>query len=109
MSRIVRSGGKILIYVWAMEQKERSFGQQDVMVPWHLKEGFLDENKAEDPHAPAAPIIEKDSHNFALYQRYYHMFRKGELSSLVREHIPELRFLSEEFDHQNWAILFEKL
>lgn len=28
----------MLIYVWAMEQEKRKFGQQDVMVPWNMDE-----------------------------------------------------------------------
>jgi hypothetical protein len=36
--RILRPGGRMLIYVWAMEQEKRRFGQQDVMVPWNLDE-----------------------------------------------------------------------
>ena len=35
LKRIVKIGGKILIYVWAFEQ-ERKFASQDVFVPWHL-------------------------------------------------------------------------
>lgn len=33
----------MLIYVWAMEQEKRVFGQQDVMVPWHLEQKYVEE------------------------------------------------------------------
>lgn len=36
MARILRPGGKIMIYVWALEQSQRQFCAQDVLVPWHL-------------------------------------------------------------------------
>lgn len=36
--RILKPGGKMMIYVWAMEQEKRKFGQQDVMVPWNMDE-----------------------------------------------------------------------
>lgn len=36
MSRILRVGGHIMIYVWAMEQKRRKFEKQDIFVPWNL-------------------------------------------------------------------------
>ena len=36
MKRVVKSGGSMLIYVWAMEQKEKTFVSQDNFVPWHL-------------------------------------------------------------------------
>uniref|UniRef100_A0A8C3JEA5 Methyltransferase type 11 domain-containing protein n=1 Tax=Calidris pygmaea TaxID=425635 RepID=A0A8C3JEA5_9CHAR len=35
MARILRVGGQIMIYVWAMEQKRRRFEKQDVFVPWN--------------------------------------------------------------------------
>jgi ubiquinone/menaquinone biosynthesis C-methylase UbiE len=33
LSRILKPGGKIMIYVWAMEQRSRKFNSQDVLVP----------------------------------------------------------------------------
>ena len=58
--------GKTLIYVWALEQKSSRRGwdessEQDVMVPWKMKEGSEE----------------------VTYQRYYHLFRKGELEECV--------------------------
>ncbi|XP_067842048.1 probable tRNA methyltransferase 9B isoform X2 [Heptranchias perlo] len=35
MARILQVRGKIMIYVWAMEQKRRKFDQQDIFVPWN--------------------------------------------------------------------------
>ncbi|KAI1883516.1 hypothetical protein AGOR_G00232350 [Albula goreensis] len=35
MARTVASGGEIMIYVWALEQKRRRFHKQDVLVPWN--------------------------------------------------------------------------
>ncbi|XP_029899115.1 probable tRNA methyltransferase 9B [Aquila chrysaetos chrysaetos] len=34
-ARILRVGGQIMIYVWAMEQNRRRFEKQDVFVPWN--------------------------------------------------------------------------
>lgn len=40
----MRVGGRIMIYVWAMEQKRRKFEKQDIFVPWnpnpHLPSDF---------------------------------------------------------------------
>jgi tRNA (uracil-5-)-methyltransferase TRM9 len=63
---VLKSGGRALIYVWALEQKSSRRGwdeksEQDVMVPWKTREG------AEE----------------VTYQRYYHLFRKGELEDCV--------------------------
>ncbi|XP_054422067.1 probable tRNA methyltransferase 9B isoform X2 [Pteronotus mesoamericanus] len=35
MARVLVPGGQLLIYVWAMEQKNRRFEKQDVLVPWN--------------------------------------------------------------------------
>ena len=61
-------GGKALIYVWALEQKSSrrgwdAGGEQDVMVPWVMKE--------------------KDGEK--KFERFYHLYRKGELEEDVEE------------------------
>ncbi|XP_069131119.1 uncharacterized protein [Argopecten irradians] len=35
LTRILRPGGKMMLYVWAYEQKRRRFDGQDVLIPWH--------------------------------------------------------------------------
>ncbi|KAG7479564.1 putative tRNA methyltransferase 9B [Solea senegalensis] len=35
MARTLRVGGRLMIYVWAMEQKRRKFEKQDIFVPWN--------------------------------------------------------------------------
>ena len=64
--------GQALIYVWALEQKNsrRGWGEddeQDVMVPWVMKQ--------------------KDgTHGFErirTFQRYYHLYREGELEDNI--------------------------
>lgn len=48
MARTLRVGGRIMIYVWAMEQKRRKFEKQDIFVPWnpnpHLPSGIRRED-----------------------------------------------------------------
>lgn len=46
--RIVKKDGIILIYVWAFEQEERTFTEQDIFVPWNLQYKFEDENTIND-------------------------------------------------------------
>jgi tRNA (uracil-5-)-methyltransferase TRM9 len=46
MARILRPGGLMLIYVWAMEQSKRKFTEQDVLVPWHLKPCYHGDSNA---------------------------------------------------------------
>ncbi|EKM83055.1 hypothetical protein AGABI1DRAFT_97973 [Agaricus bisporus var. burnettii JB137-S8] len=78
--------GRVLIYVWAIEQDELSKriipqGErnetrtgQDVVVPWVLSKS----NIAQNPKSP------RDSRE-EVYNRYYHIFAKGELSALVSQ------------------------
>lgn len=40
MHRILRTGGTMLVYVWAYEQEHRKFATQDVFVPWHLNDSY---------------------------------------------------------------------
>ncbi|KAJ8368510.1 hypothetical protein SKAU_G00085380 [Synaphobranchus kaupii] len=35
MARTLRVGGRLMVYVWAMEQKRRKFEKQDVFIPWN--------------------------------------------------------------------------
>ena len=35
LSRVLRVGGRVMISVWAMEQRQRKFESQDVLIPWH--------------------------------------------------------------------------
>ncbi|KAK3910359.1 putative tRNA methyltransferase 9B [Frankliniella fusca] len=35
LARVLRIGGRLIITVWAMEQRHRKFESQDVLVPWH--------------------------------------------------------------------------
>ena len=46
--RIVKKNGIVLIYVWAFEQEERTFTEQDIFVPWNLQYKFEDENTIHD-------------------------------------------------------------
>ncbi|KAF2842754.1 S-adenosyl-L-methionine-dependent methyltransferase [Patellaria atrata CBS 101060] len=70
------SEGKALIYVWALEQKSSRRGwdegdEQDVMVPWVLKGA---DRKA------IGQVKQEDK----TFQRYYHLYRKGELEEDVK-------------------------
>ncbi|XP_025085812.1 uncharacterized protein LOC112559100 [Pomacea canaliculata] len=35
LSRVLSTGGRLMIYVWAFEQRFRRFESQDILVPWH--------------------------------------------------------------------------
>tara|TARA_B100000963_G_C22637429_1_gene678360 strand:+ start:4215 stop:4877 length:663 start_codon:yes stop_codon:yes gene_type:complete len=63
--RITKKGGKILIYVWAKEQKKfKMYDEKDIMVPWNLQKKY-------------------SQNETNLYYRYYHLFEKRELENLI--------------------------
>ncbi|KAK8133951.1 S-adenosyl-L-methionine-dependent methyltransferase [Apiospora sp. TS-2023a] len=101
-------GGQILVYVWALEQSNSRRGwdegtEQDLLVPWVMKQKkekkekkpktktktkevaagngeeavVVADNDADSSSAPAPPPAD------TTYQRYYHLFRKGELEEDV--------------------------
>jgi tRNA (uracil-5-)-methyltransferase TRM9 len=86
-------GGKILIYVWAIEQdaqskrvipsKPFSDTQEDVKEPASTQEGV-------DVFVPWVHNTSASKEKPRVYHRYYHMFAEGELRQLVREAVEEL-------------------
>jgi len=101
------SQGRILIYVWAIEQDEQSRRNiptepqlentsgvasevgpgRDVFVPWVLSKENTNKNK---PKAKTKSKASQDGPNAGsaeapqVFNRYYHMFAEGELAELVR-------------------------
>lgn len=91
--RIVKSGGVVLIYVWAREQPKRRCSDDsngDVMIPWE--------------------VHKKYDAGETVHDRYYHLFRKGELESLCTgdERIRSRASIEQSFfDKENWCIILK--
>ena len=86
------SAGRALIYVWALEQKHSRRGwdagdDQDVLVPWVMKQG---------------------SEEGKTLNRYYHLYRKGELERDIIEAGGVILEAGYEKDNW-WAIAAPKL
>ena len=84
LERVTKKGGKILVLVWAFEQEEQSrrkFTTQENFVDWRDKQQKL------------------------LGKRYYYVFQKNELESLVDEKKVEKSF----YEKGNWGILFKRV
>ncbi len=126
--RVVRPGGRILVFVWAQEQApgaRRRFEQQDVLVPWHLpvaryaaaggKAPVTVPSAAAAADAGMAAGVAPTAHRRAdggtelVYQRFYHVFRAGELEALVHECVPDARIARSGFDAGNWFVELEVL
>ncbi|KAK0379003.1 tRNA (Uracil-5-)-methyltransferase TRM9 [Colletotrichum limetticola] len=102
-------GGKALVMVWALEQGNSRRGwdagaAQDQLVSWVTKgkkekpEGKGQEKEQEKEKAAAEPA--KDE----TFQRYYHLYREGELE----EDVVEVggRVLESGYERDNWWAIF---
>lgn len=83
--RVISSSGTALVYVWALEQSSSRRGwkpgmEQDVMVPW------IDNKNPE-----------------RRFDRYYHLYRKGELEDDVES--AEGLVLERGYEKDNWWVV----
>lgn len=81
--RLLNATGEGLIYVWALEQSKSRRGwkkgdDQDIMVPWKTQQDGEEK----------------------VYDRYYHLFKEGELRELVGEACGEV--VRDGYDRDNW-------
>lgn len=81
-------GGRVLVYVWALEQgsSRRGWdegGEQDLLVPWvmknHAPRKKVKGSGGDDAEKKSGEEEEKEK----TFQRYYHLYRKGELEEDV--------------------------
>lgn len=81
MIRICKIGGKILIYVWANENKKSN----DSFVEWRSNKGTND-----------------------VLERYYHLFDEGELDNICLE-AGNITIENSYFDKENYAVILSKI
>ncbi|OTB04279.1 hypothetical protein M426DRAFT_320865 [Hypoxylon sp. CI-4A] len=91
--------GKVLVYVWALEQGSSRRGwdegtaDQDQLVPWVLKQKKKKAKEEEEADSNTKPAG-------TTYQRYYHLYRKGELEEDVVTAGGEV--LDSGYEKDNW-------
>lgn len=88
INRILRVGGTCFITAWATEQHNKTYDEQDQLVPWTVDRRFGEAGKKLD--------------------RYYHLFVKGEFAELAQA-IPSLELVSEDYENDNWMVVFKKI
>ncbi|KAI7863935.1 S-adenosyl-L-methionine-dependent methyltransferase [Spinellus fusiger] len=98
--RILRPGGRLLVFVWALEQtkfSKRKFeaDKQDVFVPWTLSKKPSQE---EETSQPSESVV---------YNRYYHLFKQGELDELVQR-VPGVDIEATGYDRDNHYVIAVK-
>lgn len=86
--RVLKPGGKVLLQVWAYEQPKKSknkFTRQDNLVTYK---------------SPDKSICE---------ERFYHVFKSGELDNLVQQlNISNVSIISSFWEVGNWVLILEK-
>jgi len=92
LSRILKTGGYGLIYVWAYEQKRfENEKKQDVDVKWLLQKKY-----------------NKCSETDEVYYRYYHLFKENELEELILND-GNLGIIESGNQYNNWYCIVKKL
>jgi tRNA (uracil-5-)-methyltransferase TRM9 len=95
ITRVLKVHGEALIFVWAYEQNDKRFDfkDQDVMIPWHLSKTF-------------------QKTQTQVFHRYYHLFKQGELKSLV-ESVSwdgcKSVVIREGYDRDNWYVVIKRI
>ncbi|KAI0843426.1 S-adenosyl-L-methionine-dependent methyltransferase [Hypoxylon sp. FL0890] len=108
--------GKILVYVWALEQGSSRRGwdegkaDQDQLVPWVMKSNKPKKLKKEEAskkegggNGADSPTNGDTGVKEATYQRYYHLYRKGELEEDVLAAGGEI--LGSGYEKDNWWVI----
>ena len=98
----------MLIVAWAFEQDENSkrrFKEQDVMVEWKLQQKYAKDDEDMDAESHGQMDREK---RWIVYERYCHVYRSGELESLV-DQVPGLELVSVEYIRSNWCLCLQRI
>lgn len=104
--RLLRPGGRALVYVWALEQGDgsigaRSFDHQDVFVPWCASDAQVKGKKAETAEQGAI------GEDMRRYLRYYHISKGDEVKNMALR-VEGADVEEVYYDSNNWAIVLKK-
>ncbi|XP_016979239.2 alkylated DNA repair protein alkB homolog 8 [Drosophila rhopaloa] len=132
MARVLRPGGRALIYVWAKDQrkndkksaylrqnkavnKERTT-EQEQRQKQHKELDELPNNTPLPVHTNRTEFQQQDvlvpwktkDEQRTTYLRYYHVFEEQELENLVAQ-LPEVKLVKSYYDQGNHCVIFEKI
>ncbi|XP_016953375.1 alkylated DNA repair protein alkB homolog 8 [Drosophila biarmipes] len=133
MARVLRLGGRALVYVWAKDQrkndkksaylrqnkavnKERSTEQQQRQKQHQELEQQLPNNTPLPVHTNRTEFQQQDllvpwktkDEQKTTYLRYYHVFEEQELEHLVSQ-LAEVKLTKSYYDEGNHCVIFEKI
>lgn len=127
MSRILVTGGKGLIYVWAKNQakgtkssylrqnKRNNKSETDVPIDTSAPVKFIDglpihTNRTQFSHSDMLvpwKLKDETSEQKETFLRFYHVFEEDELFQLC-EKVSSVKVIDTYYDQGNWCIIFEK-
>lgn len=127
MSRILVTGGKGLIYVWAKNQakglkssylrqnKRNNRSETDVPNETSAEVKFIDglpihTNRTQFSHSDMLvpwKLKDETSEQKETFLRFYHVFEEDELSQLC-EKVSDIKVIDAYYDQGNWCVIFEK-
>ncbi|KAI1766601.1 S-adenosyl-L-methionine-dependent methyltransferase [Hypoxylon sp. FL1150] len=104
---VAPGAGKVLVYVWALEQGSSRRGwdedtaDQDQLVPWVMRQNKKKQKGEADKKdgGEEKEAVAGDT----TYQRYYHLYRKGELEEDVVTAGGEV--LGSGYEKDNWWVI----
>ena len=96
--------------MWAYEQEHKKFAQQDVFVKWNLQKSYTGGKKQEVEQTTFIETGQSDeTRQSTVYHRYYHMFKQGELETLIEKAFGDsFVILDNFFDHANWVVILRR-
>ncbi|KAI1354312.1 uracil-5--methyltransferase TRM9 [Xylaria sp. FL0043] len=104
-----REGGQVLVYVWALEQSSSRRGwdensEQDQLVPWVMK---ANQNKKQDKGGGGGGGEGGEGETQVAadttYERFYHLYREGELEEDMRA--AGGRVVESGYERDNWWVI----
>ncbi|KAI1294020.1 S-adenosyl-L-methionine-dependent methyltransferase [Xylaria venustula] len=96
-------GGQVLVYVWALEQSSSRRGwdansEQDQLVPWVMKAN-QGKKQGKDEESRGSGGGETET----TYERFYHLYREGELEEDMRA--AGGRVIESGYERDNWWVI----
>ncbi|KAI0192236.1 S-adenosyl-L-methionine-dependent methyltransferase [Xylaria flabelliformis] len=103
-----QDGGQVLVYVWALEQSSSRRGwdvnsEQDQLVPWVMKANQNKKDKGSGDGDGGGGEGGGGGDVDATYERFYHLYREGELEEDMRA--AGGRVLESGYERDNWWVI----